>query len=53
MIVDFDDVISGLDLRTKGRMLTGASMWALHPVPEIGLDRLVMSDGPIGVRGER
>ncbi|TXK42044.1 beta-glucosidase [Nonomuraea sp. C10] len=51
--MDFDDVISGLDLRTKVRMLTGASMWALHPVPEIGLDRLVMSDGPIGVRGER
>ncbi|MGI5270617.1 beta-glucosidase H [Nonomuraea sp. CA-218870] len=51
--MNYDDVISGLDLRTKVRMVTGASMWALHPVPEIGLDRLVMSDGPIGVRGER
>ncbi|MFG1944738.1 beta-glucosidase [Nonomuraea sp. NPDC048826] len=51
--MDFDDMIGRLDLRTKVRMLTGAGMWALHPVPEIGLDRLVMSDGPIGVRGEQ
>ncbi|MFI6838385.1 beta-glucosidase H [Nonomuraea africana] len=28
-------------------------MWSLPAVPEIGLDRLVMSDGPIGVRGEQ
>ncbi|MEV0379854.1 glycoside hydrolase family 3 C-terminal domain-containing protein [Nonomuraea sp. NPDC050643] len=28
-------------------------MWSLPPLPEIGLDRLVMSDGPIGVRGEQ
>lgn len=53
VIVDFDDMISRLDLPAKVRLLTGASMWALHPVPEIGLERLVMSDGPIGVRGER
>ncbi|WP_407696434.1 beta-glucosidase family protein [Sphaerisporangium corydalis] len=28
-------------------------MWALPALPEIGLRRLVMSDGPIGVRGEQ
>ncbi|MEV0615897.1 glycoside hydrolase family 3 C-terminal domain-containing protein [Nonomuraea sp. NPDC050404] len=28
-------------------------MWSLPPLPEIGLERLVMSDGPIGVRGEQ
>ncbi|MFI6326487.1 beta-glucosidase [Nonomuraea sp. NPDC050556] len=28
-------------------------MWSLTAIPEIGLDRLVMSDGPIGVRGEQ
>ncbi|MGV9382619.1 glycoside hydrolase family 3 protein [Nonomuraea sp. NPDC003707] len=51
--MDFDELIARLDLRTKVRLLTGAGMWSLPPLPEIGLDRLVMSDGPIGVRGER
>ncbi len=32
--------------------MTGADIWALHPIPEIGLRRLVTSDGPAGVRGE-
>lgn len=51
--VDFDELITKLDLSTKIRLLTGADMWSLPPIPEIGLDRLVMSDGPIGVRGEQ
>ncbi|MCA2188460.1 beta-glucosidase H [Nonomuraea cavernae] len=51
--MDFDELIGRLDLSTKIRMLTGADMWSLPPVPEIGLERLVMSDGPIGVRGEQ
>ncbi|WP_246266483.1 beta-glucosidase family protein [Nonomuraea typhae] len=51
--VDFDELINKLDLSTKIRLLTGADMWALPAIPEIGLDRLVMSDGPIGVRGEQ
>ncbi|NRQ39743.1 glycosyl hydrolase [Nonomuraea sp. NN258] len=51
--MDFDELINQLDLGTKIRLLTGADMWSLPPVPEIGLDRVVMSDGPIGVRGEQ
>ncbi|WP_431910108.1 glycoside hydrolase family 3 C-terminal domain-containing protein [Nonomuraea jabiensis] len=51
--MDFDALIARLDLGTKVRLLTGADMWSLPPLPEIGLDRLVMSDGPIGVRGEQ
>ncbi|WP_349448155.1 glycoside hydrolase family 3 C-terminal domain-containing protein [Nonomuraea sp. B19D2] len=51
--MDFDELIARLDLSTKIRLLTGADMWSLPPLPEIGLDRLVMSDGPIGVRGEQ
>ena len=35
------------------RLLTGADFWALHDEPAIGLRRLVTSDGPAGVRGER
>jgi beta-glucosidase len=41
-----------LDLEQKIRLLTGADFWSLHPEPEIGLRRLVTSDGPAGVRGE-
>ncbi|MET9249019.1 glycoside hydrolase family 3 C-terminal domain-containing protein [Nonomuraea sp. NPDC003709] len=51
--MDFDELIARLDLGAKVRLLTGAGMWSLPPLPEIGLDRLVMSDGPIGVRGEQ
>ncbi|MDA0567276.1 glycoside hydrolase family 3 C-terminal domain-containing protein [Streptomonospora sp. S1-112] len=45
--------LARLDLTGKVRLLSGATMWAIAPNPEIGLDRLVMSDGPVGVRGER
>ncbi|MCK2220611.1 glycoside hydrolase family 3 C-terminal domain-containing protein [Actinomadura sp. ATCC 31491] len=51
--VDFDVLVASLDLTAKIRLLTGADMWSLPPMPRIGLDRLVMSDGPIGVRGEQ
>ncbi|MCJ1677488.1 glycoside hydrolase family 3 C-terminal domain-containing protein [Streptomyces sp. APSN-46.1] len=42
-----------LDLDTKTRLLAGQDMWSLPAVPEIGLKSLVMSDGPVGVRGVR
>ncbi|WUL07495.1 glycoside hydrolase family 3 C-terminal domain-containing protein [Streptomyces sp. NBC_00354] len=42
-----------LDLDTKARLLAGQDMWSLPAVPGIGLESLVMSDGPIGVRGVR
>ncbi|MEU6764773.1 glycoside hydrolase family 3 C-terminal domain-containing protein [Streptomyces sp. NPDC046853] len=42
-----------LDLDDKARLLGGRDMWSLHPLPAIGLASLVMSDGPIGVRGTR
>ncbi|WP_320774206.1 beta-glucosidase [Streptomyces sp. CRN 30] len=42
-----------LDLAAKTRLLAGQDMWSLPALPEIGLDSLVMSDGPIGVRGVR
>jgi beta-glucosidase len=45
--------IGKLTLEQKVRLLTGADFWSLLPEPEIGLRRLVMSDGPAGVRGER
>ena len=54
--VDHEAGIAGrlaqLSLEQKIRLMTGADIWALHPIPEIGLRRLVTSDGPAGVRGE-
>ena len=45
--------VASLSLEQKVRLLTGADFWSLHPEPAIGLRRLVVSDGPAGVRGER
>jgi beta-glucosidase len=45
--------LAALSLEQKVRLLTGADFWALHAEPAAGLRRLVMSDGPAGVRGER
>ncbi|MFI9758029.1 beta-glucosidase [Streptomyces sp. NPDC051963] len=45
--------LGGLDLDAKARLLSGQDMWSLAALPQIGLKSLVMSDGPIGVRGVR
>ncbi|MGW6022974.1 glycoside hydrolase family 3 protein [Streptomyces sp. NPDC055099] len=45
--------LARLDLDSKARLLGGRDMWSLHALPGIGLAPLVMSDGPIGVRGTR
>jgi beta-glucosidase len=43
--------LARLDLQTRVRLVDGLDMWALPALPEIGLRSLVMSDGPVGVRG--
>ncbi|POX53766.1 glycosyl hydrolase [Streptomyces sp. Ru71] len=48
-----ESALGKLDVDTKTRLLAGQDMWSLPALPEIGLDSLVMSDGPIGVRGVR
>ncbi|OYP17814.1 glycosyl hydrolase [Streptomyces sp. FBKL.4005] len=45
--------LGALGLDAKARLLAGQDMWTLPALPEIGLKSLVMSDGPIGVRGVR
>ncbi|ANY05353.1 glycoside hydrolase family 3 C-terminal domain-containing protein [Pseudonocardia sp. HH130630-07] len=47
-----DTLIERLDLAAKARLLTGADFWSTPPEPVIGLRRMVLSDGPSGVRGE-
>ncbi len=48
-----DTALAALDLDAKARLLAGQDFWTLPALPEIGLGSLVMSDGPIGVRGIR
>jgi len=43
--------VGRLSLEQKVRLLTGADFWALYDEPEAGLRRVVLSDGPAGVRG--
>jgi len=40
-----------LSLESKVRLLSGQDVWTLPALPEIGLTSIVMSDGPVGVRG--
>ncbi|PBO27992.1 glycoside hydrolase family 3 C-terminal domain-containing protein, partial [Streptomyces albidoflavus] len=44
---------AALDLDAKSRLLAGQDMWSLPALPEAGVGSLVMSDGPVGVRGVR
>ena len=43
--------VARLPLRRKIALLSGAAQFELVEAPEIGLDSLVLSDGPTGVRG--
>ena len=49
---DLRSRVARLSVEQKVRLLTGADFWALYPEPEVGLRRVVLSDGPAGVRGE-
>lgn len=43
--------LAQLTLEEKVHLLSGADFWSLRPVPGIGLRKVVLSDGPSGVRG--
>ena len=43
--------LDALSLEEKVGLLTGVDFWTLRPIERIGLARLVLSDGPNGVRG--
>ena len=50
-MTEFDDLLAQLSLEEKVSLLAGQDFWSLPAIPRIGLRSLVMSDGPIGVRG--
>jgi beta-glucosidase len=47
------NAIDRLSLEAKVRLLSGQDVWSLPAIAEIGLASIVMSDGPVGVRGTR
>ncbi|WP_026410899.1 glycoside hydrolase family 3 protein [Actinomadura oligospora] len=46
-----EEALARLDLDAKASLLSGQDLWTLPALPEIGLASIVMSDGPVGVRG--
>lgn len=48
----FIELLSRLTLEEKIRVVTGQDFWSLYPLPSIGLRSIVVSDGPVGVRGD-
>lgn len=44
-------LVASLDLETKVRLLTGEDFWTTIEIPQIGLRKMTLSDGPSGVRG--
>jgi beta-glucosidase len=46
------DALAALSLEEKVQLLTGRDFWTTWPLERIGLRRILVSDGPSGVRGE-
>lgn len=44
------DIVRTLDDDTKIRLLSGAGFWHLEAIPEHGLQRVMVTDGPHGLR---
>ncbi|WFR67106.1 glycoside hydrolase family 3 C-terminal domain-containing protein [Curtobacterium flaccumfaciens] len=47
-----DALLGQLSIEEKVQLLTGRDFWTTWPIEKIGLRRVLMSDGPSGVRGE-
>jgi beta-glucosidase len=52
MTMDLTTLLGRLTIEEKVRLLTGRDFWTTWPVEAIGLRRMLLSDGPSGVRGE-
>mgnify|MGYP000647405791 FL=1 len=50
--MDFKASVEKLSIEEKVRLLTGEDFWTTYALPNIDLRKMVVSDGPSGVRGE-
>ncbi|MCY3413361.1 MAG: glycoside hydrolase family 3 C-terminal domain-containing protein [Candidatus Heimdallarchaeota archaeon] len=51
--MDAKKIVQSLSLEEKAKLCTGKSMWEIQPIPSANLERIVVSDGPHGLRKER
>jgi len=49
---EITSLVEGLSLEEKVEVLTGCDFWNTQPLASINLRKLLLSDGPAGVRGE-
>ena len=47
------DIVAELDLATKIRLLSGDGMWWVESLPDHGLDDVMVTDGPHGLRQQK
>ncbi len=47
---DIDATIAGLTLEEKARLVMGADFWHTFPVDRLGIDSIMVADGPHGLR---
>ena len=52
LVQRMEALVQELTLEEKVQLLTGRDFWTTWPMEKIGLRRILVSDGPTGVRGE-
>ena len=50
--MNYKELIAKLTLEEKATLVSGEDFWSTIALPSIGLRKMVVSDGPSGVRGE-
>lgn len=49
---ELEQILETLTLEQKVSLVSGKNFWETQEIPEVGLGAIMMSDGPIGIRGE-
>ena len=52
MSLDIDALLSELTLEEKASLTSGSSFWYTAPVDRLGIPRIMVSDGPHGLRAQ-
>lgn len=50
--LDIDDLLTELTLAEKASLTSGSSFWYTAPVERLGIPRIMVSDGPHGLRAQ-